>query len=420
MIASEVIANHWTGAVQNKPALAVFDDGRFIVSWSDLSGFGIDGSGTALRAQIFNANGYKQGMDFQVNRYIINDQDKSTILTLPDGRFVIAWEDSSHQGGDTTDKAIKAQLFSPTGLRIDDEILINTTTQGVQQDVAMSHLGDGKVLFTFSDASTGDVNIRSQRVDFNNQTGSSSADTLRGWTGNDTLDGLGGNDTLIGDTGNDALVGRDGDDTLNGGTGNDTLLGGNQNDVLLGSTGADRLSGEAGNDRLLGGADNDTLSGGLNDDQLFGEAGIDMLAGGDGRDSLSGGDGNDRLLGDAGNDRLDGGAGKDVLTGGAGNDSFVFTFAPTSTTIDQITDFNPVFDTILLENAIFRGLSAGTLAPNQFVTGSKALDTNDHVIYNKATGALLFDADGTGAKAAIQFALLAKGLSLSAGDFLVI
>jgi Ca2+-binding RTX toxin-like protein len=76
-------------------------------------------------------------------------------------------------------------------------------------------------------------------------------------------------------------------------------------------------------------------------------------------------------------------------------------------------------DTISLENAVFTGLAVGTLTGGAFYIGAAAHDSTDRIIYNSATGALLFDADGNGAGAAIQFATLSTGLALTASEFIV-
>jgi len=139
-------------------------------------------------------------------------------------------------------------------------------------------------------------------------------------------------------------------------------------------------------------------------------------------DTLSGVGGNDTFNGLAGNDTLKGGAGNDRLTGGLGMDNFVFNSAlNASTNKDTILDFKAVDDTIQLENAIFKKLTAtGTLNAALFRVGTKALDANDYVVYNKGAGALYYDADGSGAGAAIQFALISTKVALTAADFQVI
>jgi Ca2+-binding RTX toxin-like protein len=75
-------------------------------------------------------------------------------------------------------------------------------------------------------------------------------------------------------------------------------------------------------------------------------------------------------------------------------------------------------DTILLDDAIFTGL-AGTVGNSitlqEFRIGTAAQDADDHIIYNNVTGALLYDADGIGGTAAVQFATLSPGLALTNG-----
>ena len=48
------------------------------------------------------------------------------------------------------------------------------------------------------------------------------------------------------------------------------------------------------------------------------------------------------------------------------------------------------------------------------------MDKDDHVIYNKKTGVLSYDVDGSGSKVAVEFAQLKKGLAMTFKDLFVI
>ena len=60
------------------------------------------------------------------------------------------------------------------------------------------------------------------------------------------------------------------------------------------------------------------------------------------------------------------------------------------------------------------------LSPAFFRVGATALDANDYIVYNQATGALFYDLNGNGAGGAIQFAALNNRPALAANDFTVI
>jgi Ca2+-binding RTX toxin-like protein len=130
------------------------------------------------------------------------------------------------------------------------------------------------------------------------------------------------------------------------------------------------------------------------------------------------------IRGGNGNDTLNGMAGHDSLWGGSGRDSFAFTTALGATNVDVVGDFNAADDTILLENSIMRALGkAGALSANAFVNGTAALDASDRILFDQATGALFYDADGTGAIAAVRFATIdLAGLqgTVTASDFVII
>jgi Ca2+-binding RTX toxin-like protein len=193
--------------------------------------------------------------------------------------------------------------------------------------------------------------------------------------------------------------------------GNDIFTLSQFDDYAFGYGGKDKIFGNGGNDRLDGGNGNDTMIGGT---------GLDSLTGGLGADSLDGGIGNDRLFGGAGNDRLIGGAGADRLIGGADADVFVLNQLKG---VDHITDFTSGSDRISLSKATYVALGAkGALDPATFYAAAGAtkghLET-DRVIYNTSTGALYYDADGSGAGKAVQIAVLDSHPAMVYTDVLI-
>lgn len=161
---------------------------------------------------------------------------------------------------------------------------------------------------------------------------------------------------------------------------------------------------------------------------LKGDEGNDTLLGKSANDILYGFGGKDRLYGNTGNDKLFGGLENDTLDGGAGQDIFVFDAKLAKTNalnkkqnLDKIADFVAEDDTIHLAKSVFsKIMKKGVLKKGQFFIGRAAHDLDDHLIYNKKTGALFYDADGNGAKEAIQFAILQKNLKLTNLDFFVV
>lgn len=262
-------------------------------------------------------------------------------------------------------------------------------------------------------------------------------DILLGGADDDWMDGGTGHDRLSGGDGKDTLIGRGGDDILSGDDGDDLILGGMGNDRLDGGGGRDTLRGARGDDTLTGRGDDDSLSGYHGDDLLFGDAGADLLDGGNGNDMIRGGIGDDHLTGERGNDWLAGGEGDDVLRGGrgadslrggAGNDSLKggsgadgFSFvAPLDVAgVDAILDFAAADDTIFLDGGVFGEIDGGAIG-DAFHSGTEAADAGHRILHDVATGNIFYDADGSGAEAAILFATVAPGTVLTGADFVVI
>lgn len=132
-----------------------------------------------------------------------------------------------------------------------------------------------------------------------------------------------------------------------------------------------------------------------------------------GNDTLDGGRGWDVLDGGNGNDELGG----DLLSGGAGNDRFVFDTGPTiGGNADVISDFTRGADKLVFSAAQYAGLD--DLA-DAFRAGSVAMDADDRLLYDTATGELFYDPDGSGFDPALLVATLTGHPLLTAADILV-
>lgn len=83
-------------------------------------------------------------------------------------------------------------------------------------------------------------------------------------------------------------------------------------------------------------------------------------------------------------------------------------------------DFSSASDSFYLDDAVFSGIGAkGSLAAGALRFGTAAGDADDRIIYDQPTGKVYYDADGSGAGAALLFAQLAPGTSLANIDFIV-
>jgi Ca2+-binding RTX toxin-like protein len=214
--------------------------------------------------------------------------------------------------------------------------------------------------------------------------------------------------------------------SLTGNSLNNGLYAGAGNNVLDGGDGADTVSYAYG----LTGTTGVTVSldKPLNTAQATVGSGsdtlnyIENLTGSNYNDVLTGNTGANSIAGGTGNDTLNGGAGNDSLSGGTGADVFRFDSALAASNVDRISDYVVADDTIQLENAVFAKLTAtGTLNSAYFVanTTGQAAAADDYIIYESDTGILRYDADGNGAGAAVQFAVIGTSLLITAAEFVV-
>ncbi len=128
------------------------------------------------------------------------------------------------------------------------------------------------------------------------------------------------------------------------------------------------------------------------------------------------------ITGNAGANRLAGGGGSDALFGRGGADTFVFDTALVAGEADRIGDFSRADgDRIALSGDVFAGLAAGTLAGTAFKDlGLGGSMPTTAFSTTAAPARCFYDADGSGAAAAVQFASLGNRVALTAADITVL
>jgi hypothetical protein len=413
------------------PAVTALKDGRFMVTWADFTNS--DALASEVKAQVYSAAGVKDGDTFTVNTPHATHDKQPSITTLEDGRVMVSWW---HDGASDNANTIRAQIIDPR------EGPIELSPQTLEAyKIALNNDWVGTGFGDKFDAGGGNDQIE----------GGAGADVIIGGEGFDTVTfahaGAGVTVSLSGGTGGDAagdsyssieqLIGSGFADTffgngwavLQGGAGNDTYhvsgrdqvvetTGGGYDTVIFTGSYTLAAGAEVEELRLSGASKSKSYS-------LTGSNVANTLKGSVGKDTLKGLDGTDKLYGGSGNDKLYGGSGKDM---------FVFDTKLGSYKTDRKVNFDMIdkgfdykHDSIWLDNKVFTKLGKkgseskpAKLNKKFFTIGDKAKDKDDYIVYNKKTGVLSYDKDGSGKSKAVEFAKLYKNEKVAYNDFFVI
>ncbi|WP_165820335.1 calcium-binding protein [Microvirga sp. KLBC 81] len=444
------------------PVVTALPSGRFAVTYDHIvEPTESDPGRTEIRLAVFNADGTRYlETDFLVASFATAWHEKPDITLLAGGKLLIAWENSLTVPEDAGG-GVYAQIVdigeNPSG---PTDIELSNVAAPQEMSLADTVVGDlaatGPIGSSFAfqiqkadgtwDSSDGRFKIEGSQLKVANgllldyEQAKSHTVRIKVTDG----DGRSYEESFfigVTDLNLERIVGTSGNDIFVGGSSNDIMYGGAGNDTLKGGGGADRLNGDTGNDTYYVDSRYDIIgeaSAGGTADQVYTSVSYSLglyverlfaigtgaltLTGSKLSNAITGNGAANRLYGNAGNDTVNGGAGNDTLSGGSGSDKFIFNSALNGRyNLDAITDFDPRYDTILLENAIFRKLlKTGTLSSAFFKVATRATDANDYIIYNKGTGCLYYDADGSGRGGAVAFAKFKEGTALTHADLYVV
>jgi hypothetical protein len=146
----EFQVNTYTTGLQRFPNLTVDGRDNFVVAWwSYLQ----DGSGKAIAAQRFDAQGNRLGAEFLVNTYTTGSQVLSDISSDAAGNFVIVW--GSSPGTDSSPSSLNGQRYDANGVPQGGEFQVNTYTMGSSGNGAVAHAPDGSFVVAFQSQQNG-------------------------------------------------------------------------------------------------------------------------------------------------------------------------------------------------------------------------------------------------------------------------
>ena len=160
--------NTQTRSDQKDAAIADLASGGFVIVWTDSDFIG-DGTGSSVKAQLYDASGNPVGDEFRVNTSGNASQERPTVTALASGGFAVSWNDQSGSGGDASSGAVKAQIFDAAGAKLGAEFLVNTTTAGLQTEPSIAELAGGGFVISWADSpstpGSPGYEIRAQRFD---------------------------------------------------------------------------------------------------------------------------------------------------------------------------------------------------------------------------------------------------------------
>ena len=161
-VGSEFPVNTFTTEHQRWPAVAIDNDGDFVVVWQGDDSAGTDTDPTeptkSINGQLFASDGGMIGGEFQVNTYTTDHQYHPSVAMDSDGDFMVVWDSHKSYGPDTN-ASIQGQRYAADGTPLGGEFQVNSYITGGQKypDVTMGSSGSFVVTWASTGSSGSDV-----------------------------------------------------------------------------------------------------------------------------------------------------------------------------------------------------------------------------------------------------------------------
>ncbi|NBJ23054.1 hypothetical protein [Microvirga arsenatis] len=161
-----------------RPSVAVLEDGGWIVTWVALTP---DGLNSEIYQQRYDANGQALEQAVMVNRRAAGFQGNPAVAALPDGGWVVTWESDTVDGNGYD---VCQRRYDASGQEIGPERIVNSVAAGGQQDPSIAVLADGGWVIAWrGDDENGDWDVFQTRFDANGYEVSSTVGRVNTHTG---------------------------------------------------------------------------------------------------------------------------------------------------------------------------------------------------------------------------------------------
>ncbi len=145
----ETRVNTTVDGQQNQVAVGMNSSGQSVITWSSRNNTENDWD---LFAQRYSADGSADGTEFMINGTTEGSQIGADVGMADDGTMVVAWNSYDQQTGSWD---VYARQFAADGSPAGDEIQVSESTDGHQQDAAISVAPAGEFIVAWSNGVEG-------------------------------------------------------------------------------------------------------------------------------------------------------------------------------------------------------------------------------------------------------------------------
>lgn len=150
-VADEFLVNSSPGFsadFQTFPAVALDANGDFVVAWNS---YGQDGSQYGVYARRYSSAGFALDAGFRVNTFTAGQQSNVALDISAAGEFTIVWSSAAQDG---SGRGVFAQSYGASGALDGPEFRVNTTTVNHQSRPAIALNADGDAVVVWQDGSS--------------------------------------------------------------------------------------------------------------------------------------------------------------------------------------------------------------------------------------------------------------------------